>query len=512
MPFEPLNRALDLIEFQHLSEAEALTSLSTPNDLSQQLVHEGLATWVTQAVRRYRGRLVADLAATGAQEVAAVQPWVHQIPASTPQSRTHELCVWGRAYTYRTVDGVIRELRVPATKRNQENRRSDAEKAVMAYVVAVGSLIDTAAFDKNRGRYRGGVPYPLLSATSSVPGAQPPDQVRVLEIDCTDGEVTPLFRGSVEAAEACFAEHGRTAIRDLFRSGERRPGYDCLDCKERNVCARLPKFAGMLGIRDRSRPRRVFTATGGRYHDECAAKEHFRTLGLPVDEGWENTSAVRRGKAVHAWLQRLHDRRPRRPCTVGDLPDDPDSWQAGRWHLKGAGARNAAAMLAHHLEVCPYLGLSPDTPAHTEQVIVADDPHSDTLVIAHADLIYRRRDSWSYRELKTTASREIVDGGSLLDRYRQAALAVLLYEAGAIPLGPLSAVELEILTPDGPDLRVLDPHSPALREAARRAVRPLAAAWHADAAHLANPGTACQRCSYQRWCPSVEHAAGEATR
>lgn len=339
MAFDPFTRALDLIEFQHLSTAEALARLSTPDGLSRQIVHEGLATWGRQAVQHYHDRLVADMAAIGARDVVAVRPWVHQIPASDPRSRTYELCVWGRAYTYRTLDGVVRELRVPTIGHITDKRRSDAEKSIMAYVVAVGSLIDAVAFDRNRGRYIGGVPYPLLTATSSVPGARRPDHVRVLEIGCTDGEVAPLFQGNVEEAEAYFAEHGRTAIQNLFRSSERRPGYECLGCKERNVCDRLPRSAGILGIRDRSRPRRVFTATGGWYHDECAAKEHFRTLRLPVDEARENTSAVRRGKAVHAWLQRLHDRLPRRPCTVDDLPENPGSWKAGPWHLEGAEAQ-----------------------------------------------------------------------------------------------------------------------------------------------------------------------------
>ncbi|WP_165975553.1 PD-(D/E)XK nuclease family protein [Actinomadura rubrisoli] len=510
MSFDPFNRLLDLIEFEGLSDDDALTGLSEPNAFFHRLVHEGLVTWVDQAVRRYRDVFLADMVAIGARDVVAVRPWVHQVPPSDASSRTHELCVWGRAYTYRSSSRLVRELRVPVTGSTEDRLRSDAEKSTMAYVVAMGSLIDNASFDRQRGRYLGGMPFPVLPPDPHIAGTTPPDLVRVLEVSCTDGAVAPLFQGSVETAEAYFAEHGRTAIRDLFRSTARRPGYDCLECKERKVCDRLPRYGGMLGISDVSRPRRVYTATTGRYHDECAAQEHFRTLRLPVDDVRETPSAVRQGNAVHAWLQRLHDRVPRRPCTTDDLPEDPRHWTGGSWRLEGAEAENAAAMLASHLEVCPYLGLAPEAPAHTERVIAADDPHCDTLVIAHADLVYRRSGSWNYREVKTTSLKRITDGDLLLSRYQQTALAILLYEAGAIPLGPLSAVELEILTPHGPDLRILDPRSPALREEARRTVRPWAAAWHADAAHLANPGPACRRCPYHQWCPSAE--AGEEVK
>ncbi|MWK36337.1 hypothetical protein GEV43_21350 [Actinomadura sp. J1-007] len=509
MPFEPFNQILDLIEFEKLGEVEALARLDIPKALSPRLIHEGLAVWVRQAVRRFRDGLATDMAVVEAHDLTAVRPWVHQIPAADPHSRTYELCVWGRGYTYRTASGLTRELRVPVIGHADGTRRSDAERAVMAYVVAVGGLVDTPVFDKDKGRFLSGVPFPVLPATATVPGARTPEHVRVVEVGLADGESVPLFQGSVEAASAYFAKHGRTAIRDLFRSTDLRPGYDCLDCKARTDCNRLPTFAGLLGIRDRSRARRVFTATNGRYHAECAAKEYFRSLRLPVDAAKENTPAVRQGKAVHAWLERLHNRSPRRPCTEADMPEDPDSWSAGGWHLQGAEARNAAAMLAHHPDICPFIGLAPDAPAYTERVIAADDPRSNTLVIAHADLVYLRNGSWRYRELKTTSSSRIHDGESLLNRYPQAALAVLLFEAGAIPLGPLSAVEVEILTPHGADLRILDPNSAPTREAARRKVNALASAWHADVGHLANPGPACQGCSYLRWCPSAKADANE---
>lgn len=507
MLFEPFNQVLDLMEFgQRISEAEALDQLSPPNRIGSELVHEGLATWVRQAVSRYHTRLTSDMAEMNARNVVAVRPWVHQILADDPRSRTHELCVWGRAYSYQTPGGVVRELRVPVVGSAGERTRSDAEKSVMAYVVAVGALIDSVRFEEARGLYWGGRPFPLVPGSTS----EPTDQVRVLEVGCSTGRaVAPLFQGSVEEATAYFADHGRQAIRELFRSPERTPGYDCLSCKERDVCARLPRGTGMLGIRDRRRPRRIFTVTSGRYQTECAAKEHFRALRLPVDQTRENTPAVRLGKGVHAWLQRLHDRSPRRPCTITDLPEDSGHWQASRWHFDGDEAREGAAMLAAHLEVCPYIGVSPDTLAHTEQVIVADDADCDTLVVAHADLVYQRNGSWCYREVKTTSAEKIIDGERLLSRYPQAALAVLLYRAGAIPLGPLSAIEVEILTPNGADLRVLDPRSPALLDVARQKILPMAVAWHGDADHLPNPGKNCRRCPYPQWCPSAQNASGE---
>ncbi|MEV0167402.1 PD-(D/E)XK nuclease family protein [Nonomuraea fuscirosea] len=509
--FAPFNAVLELVENHQVPLDEAFSRLPVRGDAARDIagelipaLHEGLLAWTHDAVRNYLRALQEDHHLQTAADLRPAGPWVRQYPSSgaAVTSRVQELCAWGRGYVYRHGDDIVRELRIPAMGKAGTKRRTDAELAIAAHVLASGSCVDRDVVNRNPGPYRGGKPFPLLPFTASSPASVLPSRVRLVEIGCMDGLPRVLYDDTAEAAQAFFVSEAADVLSALRRPVTEVAGRDCLDCKVRSECRRLHRAPGFLDIRDSSRPRRIWSATIGRYFSDCPAKAHFRALSLPPDEESEKTAFVRRGHAVHAWLKRLHSRKPVRPCAPDDLPENPDIWSVDEWTLEGEYARSGAAMLAAHLEVCPFLDTAPDSPAYPEQTVAADDRHADVLIVADADLLYRRHGSWVYRELKTTSSGFVADGADLLTRYSQLALAVLLFKAGAIPAGPGSAVELELLTPLGPDIRVIDPNSMPIQERAESIVHSLARSWHPDDEHLPTPSEEiCSRCSYHRWCP-----------
>ncbi|MFG6195149.1 PD-(D/E)XK nuclease family protein [Nonomuraea sp. JJY05] len=509
--FSPFSVVLDLVENHQVPLDEAFSRLprrgDSARDIAGELIaplHEGLVAWTHDAVRNYLRALEEDRQLQTATGLRPAGPWVRPYPPSDAivNSRPHELCAWGRGYVYRHGDNTVRELRIPVMGKAGAKQRADAELATAAHVLATGSCVDRDVLDRRPGPYRGGKPFPLLPLTAPSPAAALPSRVRLVEIGCVDGLSRVLYDNTTEAAGAFFVSAAAETLSALRRPVTETAGRDCLDCKVRPECRRLHSTPGFLNIRDSSHPRRIWSVTTGRYFKDCPAKAHFRALSLPPDEKSEKTAFVRRGDAVHAWLKRLHDRKPRRPCAPGDLPENPNSWSASGWTLEGEHARQGAAMLAAHLEVCPFLDVAPNSSAYSEQTVAADDRRADVLIVADADLLYRRDGSWVYRELKTATNDFVVDGADLLTQYQQLALAVLLFRAGSIPTGSHSAVELELLTPAGPDIRVIDPNSASVQERAREVIHGLTRSWHADEEHLPTPSDEiCGRCSYQRWCP-----------
>ncbi|MFC4564135.1 PD-(D/E)XK nuclease family protein [Nocardiopsis mangrovi] len=516
MPFGPLTAVLDLVEHRRWSVENACAHLPAPGDGPKPILgefvrplHEGLLTWTLHAARAYLAALDEDQRKDGRQRTPVFDPWVRQyLPGDAPGLiRPYEVCAWGRRYTFSDGDETIRELRIPVLGSLERRRRDRAKTAVEAFVLATGTNVDRDVLDANPRPYRGGVPFPMRR-TDAAPTMvdRPPQRVRIVEVSCLDSSVSaPLFEGGVAEAEEYYAAEGRSALRAAVRGDALVPGSDCLSCKMIRECERLPHADGLFLSPSRSRPRRSWSVTSGRYFRDCPAKAHFRDLRLPTENSVENPVAVRQGRAVHAWLERLHARSPHRPCTVGDLPKDPDAWSAGDWDLEGEEARQATAMLAGHIEVCPFRDVSPTTRARVEQILTAHDREADVLALAKADLLYQRDGSWVYRELKTSSTGSAGSGRWLLANHPQLALAVLFFSHKVIPLGEGSAVELETLTPNGPDLRVIDPHSASDKARAREVIHDLSARWHEDDMFTPTPGKkVCGRCSYRRWCPSAD--------
>ncbi|MFI6575818.1 PD-(D/E)XK nuclease family protein [Nocardiopsis sp. NPDC050513] len=502
-PPGPLTAVLDLVEHQGWTVDEACAHLPARGDRGTRVMggwvapaHEGLLAWTRHAATTYLDVLAAD----GADRIPVADPWIRQhLPgAGRARARPYEICVRGRRYLLFQGSEVVRELRVPVPSSARPATDADAEAAVAAFVAATGTHVDQAAVEAAPWRYAGGTPYP----TRTPPDAPPPTRVRVVRVSCLDGDATTVFDGTVAEARELFAAVGREGLRTALIPGRRVPGGDCLPCRVRDGCDRLPRAPGLLGVRDRSRPRRSWSVTTGRYHRQCPAKAHFHDLGLPAVPVAEQPGA-RPAEAVRSLVARLHSRTPARACTRDDLPVDRGAWSADGVGPTGRAARTGASMFEHHLTVCPLGDAARAGPIRVGLSLTVDDPRSDVLVRTGCDLVFRRGGSWVLRDIAAEEVDTGPDGPGLLARHPRTALLVLLVASGGLPGDTPAVVELERLTPSGVRVLSIDPALERHRSAARTAVRELASAWHADTAHPATPGRVCRTCPYRRWCPDA---------
>ncbi|MFD6949057.1 hypothetical protein A6A08_06780 [Nocardiopsis sp. TSRI0078] len=502
-----LDAVLDLVEHRGRTLGDACARPAPPGGPGGGLPgaraappHTGLLAWVRHAARSYLDALARDDERDGLRRAPAPDFWVRQYmpDRGTPNSRPYEVCARGRGYTYLSGADRVRELRIPVMGAAGEREPARAEAAVAAYVLATGTQVDRDACAARPRRYLEGAPYPMRAR-----GPGPPDRVRVVRVSCLDSSTAVLYDGSAADAEEAFASAGREGLRSALAGGARSPGRDCLSCGARPGCGRLPRAPGLLGVRDRSRPRRSWSVGLGLHHRDCPARAYLHSLGLPAD-GDREPAGARLDRAVRAWLARLHARLPRRPCTPDDLPPDHGSWSAAGRGLEGGQAHRGAAMIAAHSEVCPLRGLPSGGHVRIDHTLAADDTLADVLVLARADVLHHRGGSWIYRAVGTAAGTPLPDGPRLLPLEPGLALAVLFFSCGALPQGPGSAVELEVLAPDGARVISLDPAEARVRAEARRVVHALAGPWHRDPSHPPAPGRACRDCPYRRWCPDTD--------
>ena len=528
-PLAALHAVLDLVEHRDWPLERACAHLPPPQRppitvLGEPVppVHEGVRRWVHHAARTH-------LAATAGRTPAPGFRVRQYMPErGSRHRRPYEVRAAGRCYTHGTTD----ELWVPVPGRLRRTP-TDAGVAVAAYVLATGAPVNRNAYAAAPERFHHGAPYPMHRRT-------PPRRVRVIRLSCLDGTTHVRFDGTPADAEALFAAHGREGLRAALVGGARVPGADCLTCGVLSGCGRLPRTPGLLDLGPAPQ-RRSWSPTIAREHALCPARAHFHALGLPPAPAgphppapprnrtfaWPPDTAGPRNRAaddgdlppggpadgavaatVRAWLEQAHRRLPRRACDPFDLPLDPARWACAGRRLLGAPARRAAALLSAHIPLCPLRGLPTGDHIRSGPTLTADDTAADTLVVHRPDVLHHRRGSWIHRSvLIQEEDTEQATGTALLDREPRAALGVLLFAAGAITAGPASAVEVETLTPDGARLDVLDPASPAVLAAARRAVRTLAAPGHHDREHAPAPGPACRTCPYQGWCPCAEGAS-----
>ncbi|MFE6308759.1 PD-(D/E)XK nuclease family protein [Nocardiopsis sp. NPDC057823] len=212
--------------------------------------------------------------------------------------------------------------------------------------------------------------------------------------------------------------------------------------------------------------------------------------------------------AVRAWLERAHERLPRRACEPADLPVDPARWACAGRRLFGARARRAAALLAAHIPVCPLRDLPAGDHVRSGPTLTADDTEADVLVVYRTDVLHHRRGSWVHRSvLISEEGPPGATGPALFAQDPRAALGVLFFASGVIAAGPEPAVEVEVLGPDGARVDTMDPASPQVLAAAERTVRALVAPWHRDRVYAPVPGPACRTCPYRGWCPQGEGAS-----
>ncbi|MFF4406326.1 PD-(D/E)XK nuclease family protein [Streptomyces sp. NPDC001404] len=424
----------------------------------QRPLHDGVKRWTEHALRMYQQAFPPN------PDLRPVdQSWVYRYHSSAGEDRSsteYRITAWGRCFE--SDDGRLRELRLPV---NRLRARSAAERAVAALVAAEGSS------------------DPRL------------ERVRVVQFALSDGRTEPVFDGTRKEALDVYRAEGAPAVRALLDSQEYRPGTACASCVIAPVCPALPRAEGLLGITDRSRPRRSWSSTTGRRHQGCPARGYLRGLRLPADEAVERGVAAERGRAVHTFLAERHSRLPRTPCA----PEIPADWVPRGYWLPDDERRLGAELLRHHAEVCPLRTVVPGAEIRTEPRLVFDDAAADLLVLAEPDALYQDAGSWVWRETKTSSSDR--PRRDVLVTYPQLALAVRIIGGGLLPVSRIRGrVELELLCPGGVDLRILDPFAPATQAAAEKVLRDQVSGWHVDTSFEPVPGPGCTSCEVARWC------------
>lgn len=432
--------------------------------------HDALHTWTTNAVGLYDRSFPRD---TGSSLLPVATPWIYRTNLAQPDQRgatRYEIKAWGRQMA--SPDGRIRELRLPVIKPGRQ--RSEAEKAVAALVAAEG------------------VPGPL------------PEHVRVVQIDLTEGRVDPpLFEGGREEARALFAEHGQRELETLVERNDYRPGNTCVSCLYAPLCPALRRSNGLLGIADQRQPRRSWSPTNGRAYRACPARDFIRRIHLPTEWRIEHSASADRGRAVHDYLAQRHGA----PVPAGCSAAVPSEWDTGPYRLPDVELQRGRLMLSYHAAICP-LRRARSGGIQVEPSLTFYDEDADVILITKPDLLYQDGGSWVWREVKTRASLRTDD---LLGGSPQLALAVMLLGKGLLDGSPdRSRVELEVLSPEGADLEIIDPFTPSVLDAAMAVVGEHVRPWHGDTQALPHPGPACARCEVTRWCTARASVEGTA--
>jgi hypothetical protein len=250
---------------------------------------------------------------------------------------------------------------------------------------------------------------------------------------------------------------------------------------------------------------RTWSATNGRQHSVCPARDHLLRLRLPRENEY-GPEAVR-GQAVHAWLAENHAGTLHPACTVWDIPTQPDDWMSGKWHVSGEQALVGTRMLVGHADLCAFHHTGQITDVRPEPTLAFHDTSANVIVIAKPDLLYLDDGAWVWRETKTR-SRLPRPGANLVRKFPQLALAVVLMAENALGGTPSGQrIELELLAPEGGDVLLVDPSDHAEISKARAVLHDLAAPWHDDETAAARPGPHCVDCAVRRWCPDAEETA-----
>lgn len=500
--FGPLFAALDRVEHDGRSVeqvSEELGSTRGPFRGRGAPVHPVHLVWTAHALERYiaaRAREQAAAAEAGLPPTLPVeQPWTwrtRRLDAPDPRgARQYEHTLWGRMYA--SADGTVRDLWLPSMGRAKTSRPA-AELGAVAQVMTQG------------------VPTPRRRARDEPPAwasdaGRSPALVRVFDTGCADGSVEPLLgaapsfgEGPAEARRR-FEGDAVPAFLSAATAIGTRPGENCVDCKAVAGCTDLKRTPNLWGGRPAfvARRRRSVSAWDLRLYAECPAQYHLlRRLHLN-DLSGENQGA-RRGRFVDSWLDTVHGERPVRGCRDRTVPD-PDALRFDG-ELDDASARQAAGMLAGHRTLCPLDGLGGDERVLVQHRVTAYIPELDVVVLAVPDLVYTRRGRWIWRETKTS-SRPLWDRDSLLRGYPQLALAVLLFQAGALGDDPSrSRVELEHLREGRGESRLetVDPGRTEVVDEARDVIAGLAQPLIEDTTYAPRAGRHCHGCLARTWC------------
>ncbi|WP_340556982.1 PD-(D/E)XK nuclease family protein [Streptomyces sp. GSL17-111] len=493
----PLFGALDLLEHENWSLDRVLDRLETSDGVIRERgrpCHPGLVRWTMGALERYVAQRAAQQEAAERAGLPPTFPvrsaWtVRTARRAEPDARgarQYEHTVWGRRYA--SADGHVRELWLPSLGRAKSSR-PDAELAAVAYVLTRGAPGRTTR-------------YGAFPAPEPTPDTDLPERVRVIDFGCAEGDARLLLDCDREEAERRFATFAAPAFHEAATGIGARPGTDCVDCKAIDACTSIRRTPALWGGRPGTQTgRRSLSVSDLRAHDQCPAQYHL-TRQLWLTSLQEEGEAIRRGRAVDAWLNDHHGatRRPVRGCHDLPGPADPANWTGGDHHLEGAIAREGAGMLDAHRACCPLDGLGADEQVLVQHRVAVYVPELDVVVLAVPDLLYTRSGGWVWRETKTSSS-ELWEGESLLRSYPQLALAVLLLNAGALGADPRrSWVEFELLHRGEATLERIDPSRPDVVAEAEGVIAGLAGPLLEDTTFPSLTGRHCHHCDARPWC------------
>ncbi|SFC82701.1 PD-(D/E)XK nuclease family protein [Streptomyces aidingensis] len=487
----PVMAALDRIEFNGALPEDVLRSPAREG----KPLHEMQLAFVRHAVRAFHRR---DRPAQAPPVGPVRLPWVVQ---RKQHDTTWEHWAWGRRYE--NPEQGVREFVFLRYGRAGQREREDAQIAIAAFAAAFGS---PARIPGTRW-----MPYRLR------PAPAPVRWVRVAEVGLRDGSYELLWQGTPQAAQQHYAEHGRAEAARLARGTEAVPGSACADCKRLSACQTVPRIPGVLGLGGFRElpPLREVSVSTLRYHRECPARAFASACKLPRAED-EYDERNRLGKAVHRVLELAHSGRQGTPpggpagdaCGRDGVPQPDQPWGEEPNRVTGEAARIGAAMLRHHLDVCPFHSREV-TQVRGERQFAVHDTAANVIVIATPDLLYLDAGSWVWREIKTTQRRMPRKEDPVL-AYPQIALATVLLAEGALG-GDRdgSRGELETLHPDYGDVEIIEPaHEPERVAAARRILREWAGPWRADELFPARPAPeTCRSCPVSQWCPASMRTA-----
>lgn len=478
--FAPVSNFLDAVEYKGKTLEQA-----SADPWHTRRCTEAHARWAREAAGSY----LAARAREQSVRIAGGQPpthpvreqWVGVDRLREPDGRgadQYERTAWGRQYA--AEDGSLREIWIPSIG-SVKRDRGLPEIAAAAYVAATGVPAE--------------LPYGERARPYEAPGVLP-RRVRVVGVGLGDGSTHVLADWDVAEAKRQFDVMVKGLMSRTVDGRGTRPGRDCLRCEALITCPDVPRLPGLLGVAAPPRPRkrRSVSISDLRAYRDCAARYHL-TRVLKLKDGRAENVALRRGRAVDAWLNERHAERPRSSCRHASLPETLPGLTAEELPM-------ALAMIRHHRGRCPLDGLGANEEVVPQRRLGVYDPQADVVVIADCDLVYSDRGGVVVRETKTAAHR-FGERQELVRRYPQLALAALLMASGALGGDPRrSRIELEVLRADGARLEEIDPFDATTIDQSRRVVTELVTGWAADETYAAEPADDfdCADCEAHRWC------------
>lgn len=339
---------------------------------------------------------------------------------------------------------------------------------------------------------------------------RPVRQVFVTEVGLRDGGERHVVPGiTPDEAHVQFERSGRAIALAIVSGTSRTAGNECESCKFGGGCPDLVPVPGALQLDRPAAWTRSVSAHDLALYARCPSRWYMQRLAnLPRDA--EEGDALRRGTAIHAWIETAHQRNV--PCTPDDLPDPNQGLGLAEGLLTEEAYRLARPFLLHHVNACPFASGRVEV-VLAECSIHGRDAQADVVVVAKPDLVIRRDDTLVVREIKTTGLTVPDNSAAAADLHLAVAfdLAILAHGLAQHHHCTRGEVELEILTPHGATVFTYATDDPSTMATARQQLKDLAIRWANDTTWTTNPDNHCTWCPVRTWCPDRDRTATRLT-